>query len=311
MPTSDTKAERLVADLFGDQAVDYLRHKHTGGGNGAKGTRYEDLFAVSLIADCARALNGVCGRMHFESQASMHFVDDLITVDQQSQVQHCHQLKNSSNVVWGTGERCIRTDFERQLELSRANGYASVELVLVVSDQDSAEKLAAKIPAELAATTKVLWFPWEEAPTKLCEIWPDKLRGLAWLSRHANPDFQRVAEVLCVMGAAWVACGCRASASDMIAQARSLSPQLIRPLVSDAEIMACVRGDFQETLAKIDNFSYSIVKGFFTWEFFHPNGGATRGIFPEDCLSDQFRKFQERVVRRAPATPDEIEEELP
>jgi len=68
--------------------------------------------------------------------------------------------------------------------------------------------------------------------------------------------------------------------------------------------------EFKNALAVIDNFSYSIVKGFFCWKFSFPNGSIERGIFAQDCLSESFRKFQARIIRQRPVTFEEIEEEL-
>jgi hypothetical protein len=213
-------------------------------------------------------------------------------------------------VHWGSGKHSICSDFAGQTELSRANGYTSVELLLVLSDRDQAERLAKEIPEEISTTTNVQWFPWEEPITLFCEKWQPELGALAWLSNHTDPNFQNIAEVLGVLYGAWVLCSGAVSAADVVARARCLSPMLIRPLVSDHEVSATLRDGFRESLVKIENFSYSIAKGFFSWEFSHPNGTSTRGIFQQDCLSEQFKKFQEWVVRRSPTTFDEIEEEL-
>lgn len=306
----NAELEHLVRQLLDDDAIKYLHNKHRGGSSGAKGSRYEDLFAVVKIAEISRDKGGESDNTSVCSQAPHFFVDDLVISEAPRSVQSCHQLKNSSNVSWTGGDHPIALDFERQYALSRAAGFATTSILLVVSDPASAEELARDIPENIRPFTSVKWFPWETSAVRLCELWPDQLEALAWLSKHEKPDFNQLSEVLSILLGSWVALGGEVSVQAVIDRARNCSPTLIRPLIADCEVEATVRQDFIEILAKINHFSYSMVKGFFTWAYCPPNGTETRGVYPQDCLSGQFANFQERVVKRRPLTFDEMEEEL-
>lgn len=302
--------ESFVASTFGEKELTYLKYKHRGGVSGAKGTRYEDIFAVVQVAEYARQLSSDCDVVSLEAQAPMYFIDDLVVRERGNPVERCFQLKNSPHVTWGTGEKCIADDCQKQLTLSRAVGEAAPSIVLVTSDAECAALLRATVPADLSGAVEVRWFPWEESTNVLCNLWLKEMEAVAWLSKHENPNFQEVSEVLKVLLGVWVSHNGSVVVAELIEEARNLSPTLIRPLVSDEVVLEVLAEDFKNALARIDNFSYSIVKGFFCWEFSFANGSAERGVFAQDCLSESFRKFIDRIVRRQPVTFEEIEEEL-
>ncbi len=310
MSKLESENEKSARSMFGEEVIFYLQRKHAGGTSGAKGHKYEDIFAAVQIADGARRFveNGVT--ITIEAQAPWFFVDDLVVRDESCDAMTCFQLKNSPGVSWHGGAHSIAEDFTNQLRLSNADGQKNVRLTLVVSDRQRAESLKAEIPVEISADTQVIWLPWEEKTSLLCEKWAGEFEAIGWLSKHAVPDVQQLTEVLVILRAVWGDMKGPVAVSAVIEAARTISPIMIRPLVADEALQGNIREDFTNALAKIENFSYSIVKGFFVWEFFSPNGASSRGVFREDCLSDAFRGFQERVVRRQPATLDEIEEEL-
>lgn len=296
--------------MFDEKILVYLQRKHTGGTSGAKGHKYEEVFAAVQIADGARRLVEDGAKLSIEAQAPWFFVDDLVVRDESRNAMTCFQLKNSPGTNWSGGSHSIAENFTNQIRLSTESGHENVQVALVVSDRPCAESLKAEIPAEICEDAQVIWFPWEESTTLLCEKWFDEFAAVGWLSKHAEPDFQQLAEVLTILRAVWGEMTGQVAVSELVDAARKISPTMIRPLAADETLQASLREDFANALAKIENFSYSMVKGFFVWEFFYPNGASSRGVFREDCLSDAFRGFQERVVRRQPATLDEIEEEL-
>ncbi len=144
----------------------------------------------------------------------------------------------------------------------------------------------------------------------MCQLWPTAMEAVAWLSKYEVPNFQQVSDVLTVLIGVWSSQDGNIVVSALIEKARELSPTLIRPLVADDVVQQALTAEFKNALAAIDNFSYSIVKGFFVWDFSFPNGSTQQGIFAQDCLSDSFKKFQTRVVKLQPMTFEEIEEEL-
>ena len=300
--------ESLVTTTFGDETLTYLKNKHRGGVSGGKGTRYEDVFAVVQAAEHACRLNVACGAVSLEAQVPLYFIDDLVVREHGNAVEHCFQLKNSPSVTWGSGEKCIADDCIKQLMLSAAAGQPKV--VLVTSDGECAASLQASIPKELSGKVEVRWFPWAERSNVMCQLWPAAVEAVAWLSKYEAPNFQQVSDVLTVLIGVWSSQDGNIVVSALIEKARELSPTLIRPLVADDVVQQALTAEFKNALAAIDNFSYSIVKGFFVWDFSFPNGSTQQGIFAQDCLSDSFKKFQTRVVKLQPMTFEEIEEEL-
>ena len=155
-----TKPETLVTATFGEEALTYLKNKHRGGVSGEKGTRYEDIFAVVQAAEHAYRLNMACGAVSLEAQVPLYFIDDLVVREHGKPVEHCFQLKNSTSVAWGTGEKCIADDCKKQLMLSAAAGLPAPRVVLVTSDAECAAALQASIPKELTGKVEARWFPW-------------------------------------------------------------------------------------------------------------------------------------------------------
>lgn len=301
---------QLIRELLGDAALSYLGNKHRGGMNGSKGVRYEDVFAAVQIADAARAKGAACSEVTLEAQLALCFIDDLRVIDTGRSKRSYFQLKNTSKLSWSAGEHPLAEDCAQQAYLCRAKGEAGSECVIVTADQETAQQLADAIPAEIRDFTRVQWFPWEAPLTVLCERYLSELSALAWLSKHETPGFHDVAEVLGILQGTWIMQNGAVTALDVINAARHTSPTLIRPLVSSEEAERTLREDFKAALAEMENFSYSVVKGFFKWEFRHPNGSVSSGVLSHDCLSDQFRALQSRLVKLAPLTFDSMEDQL-
>lgn len=303
--------ESLVSTLFGSGTVTYLRNKHRGGVSGGKGVRYEDLFAVAQIAEHARRLGADCSFVSVQAQVPVYFIDDLVVREQgNSPAEFCFQLKNSPDVTWGSGEKSIADDCKKQLQLATFAELPAPRVVLVTSDAQCAKSLESSVPDELSGAVAVRWFPWVENTNVLCKLWPEEIEAVAWLSKHETPNFQEVSDVLKILLGVWVSQNGNVVVADLIEEARKLSPTLIRPLVPYETALQALTEEFKNALAEIDNFSYSIVKGFFCWEFWFPNGSVERGVFAQDCLSASFERFQDRIVRQRPVTFEEIEEDL-
>lgn len=302
-------AARIEA-LLGADVLAYLRKKHTGGTSGAKGVRYEDVFAAVQVADVARSRGSSCNDVSLESQVALAFLDDLKIVDRAAPHRRYFQLKNTAGIAWSSGLGSLFSDCAQQARLCDLSSEGGVELVIVTSDQGAAQRLAHTMPAELRAFTRVIWFPWEASIPLLCKRWESELSALAWLSKHAEPSFHDIVEVLGILCGTWMRYTEPVTALEVITAARSSSPTLIRPLVSDDEAALALGGDFTAALASIENFSYSIVKGFFSWEVRHPNGTMDAGVLSHDCLSEQFQALQSRVVRLAPLTFESMEDQL-
>lgn len=303
------EAARITA-LLGADVLAYLRRKHTGGMSGAKGVRYEDVFAAVQVAEAARNKGASCCDVSLENQVALAFLDDLKVIDKAAPRHHYFQLKNTPGIVWSSGPGSLFYDCALQAKLCQHSGEACVELVIVTSAPDAAQRLTNTTPAEISAFTRVMWFPWEGSLPLLCEKWEAEFSALAWLSKHAEPTFHDLVEVLGILCGVWMRYNEPVTALEVVTAARSSSPTLIRPLVTDEEATRTLREDFKAALAGIEYFSYSIVKGFFAWEARHPNGTTDAGVLAHDCLSPQFQALQSRVVKLAPSTFESMEDQL-
>lgn len=304
---------QFVRELLDGDTFAYLQKKHLGGRSGAKGGRYEDIFAAVQIAESARLKGAAAEEVTIESQVPLCFIDDLLMIDVELAKRTYFQLKNTATLTWNAGTHSLKKDCALQGHLCQARNESESKCVIVTSDRETARQLADTMPAEIRAFTRVQWFPWEPAPTILCQRWPSELSALSWLSKHETPSFHDVAEVLSVLQAAWImksGDNGAVTALDVIKAARSFSPTLIRPLISDEEAKRALQDNFKATLARVENFSYSVVKGFFTWQYLHPNGSVSSGVLSHDCLSEHFRAFQSRLVKLAPLTFDSMEDQL-
>lgn len=301
---------KSVEAWMGTELAAYLHRKHTGGASGAKGTRYEDVFATIQIAEAAQLKGAGCHAVMLEAQVALSFLDDLKVTQDDSPRYRYFQLKNTGRITWSSGPGSLADDCAQQLKLCHFMGETDIEFVIVTSDRHAMARLRDTMPADLRASVRVQWFPWESSIPRLCAKWGSQLSALAWLSKHATPSFHDLGEVLGILCGAWMRFGTAASAFDIITVARSSSPTLIRPLASDDEAALMLRNDFKAALARVENFSYSVVKGFFSWEVRHPNGSTDTGVLSHDCFSDQFRAFQSRVVKLAPTSFESMEDQL-
>lgn len=299
-----------IREWLGDDALAYLLKKHAGGVSGAKGVRYEDVFAVVQVAESARSKGQACSDVRLEAQVPLCFVDDLCVTDTAVPHRRYFQLKNSPGASWFSGQGSLACDCVQQEQLCRLKGETGTDLVIVTSDRKAAQRLKDTMPDGLKGFTRVMWFPWEVSLPLLCEKWIAEFSALAWLSKHAEPTFHDVVEVLGVLCGAWIRHGGSVTAHQVFEAARSSSPTLIRPLVPDDEAVHALRDDFKVAIAGVENFSYSVVKGFFAWEMRHANGTMTSGVLSHDCFSDQFKALQSRVVKLAPLTFESMEDQL-
>jgi|JI8StandDraft_2_1071088.scaffolds.fasta_scaffold213479_1 hypothetical protein len=72
---------QLIRELLDDDTLSYLGNKHRDGTCGAKGVRYEDVFAAVRIAEAAFTKGVACGEVTLEARHALSFIDDLLVTD--------------------------------------------------------------------------------------------------------------------------------------------------------------------------------------------------------------------------------------
>ena len=98
-----------ITTCLGPEAAAYAAHKHQGGKNGSKGTRYEDLFLAYKTAEVAAEMAALVrhDNPHLKGQ-DLGFVDDarISTADSTQYF----QLKNKAAISWTAGDHPLKDD---------------------------------------------------------------------------------------------------------------------------------------------------------------------------------------------------------
>lgn len=293
---------RDVTECLGDEWASYVKNKRRGGDSGEKGVRFEDLYAAYHLASSLVAVVNSQDEEHpvLEQQADA-IVDDLVI--RRIARDNYYQCKNSASVSWSGGDHPIQDDFAAQIQLHnyQKNGVIG-RATLVVPSDELAATLRATVPANIAQNTDVDCFPYFDGRINRVAIESTTIRPLlAELARVDNPDDDQLADVLGALMMGIRRSNGKGNSEEMLHYAQSLSPHLIRLLPAQ------VRGftldpECAEQLAKIEGLVYGVSRGFFHW-----SGYGTSGVFSQNCLSPEFRRFQARVIASRPSDFDAFE----
>ena len=119
----------------------YLKNKHKGGKNNAKGNRYENFYAVFQIASLMNSQFERLDNVYLTSQLSETFVDDLL-IEKDNSIRTYHQIKDVKKLTWKNKE--LRNDFKRQKDISKER-EEQFNLKLVYSNIDFSESSPAAL----------------------------------------------------------------------------------------------------------------------------------------------------------------------
>lgn len=129
----------------------YLKNKHKGGKNNAKGNRYENFYAVFQIASLMNSQFERLDNVYLTSQLSETFVDDLL-IEKDNSIRTYHQIKDVKKLTWKNKE--LRNDFKRQKDISKER-EEQFNLKLVYSNIDFSESS----PTDFSECTTTEYFP--------------------------------------------------------------------------------------------------------------------------------------------------------
>lgn len=292
-----------IGDLLGKDAVANLTAKTRGGQSGFKGFRYEDLFGVHRIARLSKKLIEE-GKDAFVEWQSTAFVDDFVVRRDEERSFKGYQLKNSPSVSWTTGAPSIAADFERQYTVCVAEGYTDIRLRLVCSNGETVTALTNSTPEPIAAYSRSFWFPYTEKLLQLLSEHDWMTEDFAYLSRSEAPNRMEVNQVVGILVGAWALKAPRALVSEVIAQARDVSPTLLRSMRPDTEAADALSDEVRTILGNIADFRYAIMRGFLHWSAL---GDSTKGVLSFDCFTEKFQVWQRHLVQSKPRTFQELE----
>jgi hypothetical protein len=295
--------DALIERLFGAAGLKYLANKHRGGTNGKKGTRYEDQFATSKIVETLAEYVQHGGELPVIEEQAYGFVDDLAIAA--AAWTKYYQCKNSDSVSWTSGDHPLASDFKCQIDLANALQKPDPTVQLVVSDAGVAEKLAGKIPEEISASSSVEHFPFVGSVNQLVLAHDSLREKLAALTRVENPQLDELEATFSSLLLGWVRVVGSSSVEDLVKSARKQSPQLLRvfPLTDGNEFL---QQEFLDILARIPDLHYSVKRGFLSW-----TAEGVSVTLDRDCGSEEFSRFQQRVIHAKPKNFDDLWDLMP
>jgi len=294
----------LIKDLLGEAACAYVQNKNRGGSNGKKGTRFEDFYTVFQVAKLACAnLDKLSAWPSLESQI-LAFVDDLV-ISETSKKQY-FQLKNVASLVWDGGEHPLAEDFRLQFALSTKLNEPSPTMTLVVADPELKARMEEKMPSDIEGFSSVEYFPDGQGSLNKLVFDSEELRDvLVPLARKVQPSY---ADLEGVFGVLMVGClrhSGQISIDAVLRSAKECIPNMLAAL-DVVDVKQHVTNEFVSTLDSIPGLAYAFDKGIFSWTAF-----GTSAVFGVDCASEEFKQFQNTVVKQQPKTFDEFEGLLP
>jgi hypothetical protein len=288
-----------IRQLFGSDVLSYLANKNRGGISGEKGNTYENFFAVYQLALLAKEVIDNKREINFYSQI-IAFVDDLIIVCQDDITFQHYQLKNRTDVAWGSGLQSITDDFSKQYALNQSMSRQS-KLHLVVSSQELSLRLNESLPAAIKAYSQVLHFPYESSLVKVIAQQPDFQEAIEYLCAFENPAPDKIECVAAVLLGAWVSSDkSGVSVREILIKAQQSTPSFIRSFSQQWQLDP----EVESILSNIEGLSYNLTKGFLHWEY---GDGLDEGTLPYSIDSDKFRRFQALLKRNNPTSFEELE----
>lgn len=175
------------------QEQKYLKNKHKGGNNNSKGNLYENFYATYCIALFMNRHILQLDRIHFTSQLSNHFVDDLFIEDLNTTHRMYHQIKDVKDLSWKTPK--LASDFGRQMEISNER-KENFELILVHSNSSTKLK---SIPDKFSSCTSISFFPASQSLNQLILSYPpfkDAIQNITISGTAEDDELLGIAEVL-------------------------------------------------------------------------------------------------------------------
>jgi hypothetical protein len=280
-----------VESLFGQETRKYLQNKNRGGINGEKGSTYENYYALYQVAVLAQDLIEF-GQNAMICSQDLAFVDDLVVDRHGETVLRNYQLKNSSTVSWGQGDKSIQDDFCKQRILNQAISRES-ELYLVVSDLALQDTLSEKCPESIRDFSQVLYFPYQKQLSRLLDGFPSLKEAIQYLCPFEDIDKVECAAGV-LLGAITSSDRSNLSVREILEKASNLSPSYIRSLGDELSIDPQVA----IILSNVTGFTYNVSKGFLCWDY---GDGIFTGTVTHRIDSEQFDKIQ-RLLKQCKPT---------
>ena len=238
---------------------DYLNRKHRGGEAGAKGTIYEDYYAIFQIVLYIARFEKKLTDVTFITQLQDTYVDDLLIVYPDMRIYH--QMKNTDKLTWKTGSaRTIRSDFEYQIN-DCINRKETFRLKLVYSARDS--EVGSTIPDTIKDFTTTEYFQYENDLNCMVLSCPEFQRALREISTNSDDStMDELDNIATVFYGVWKSFGVNnsVSLSAIVDRARMFRYFNLSIFQDDNISEECC-----SILDKIEGLEYSVKGKMFKW----------------------------------------------
>ncbi len=278
--------------------------RNIGGLSNRRGNRYEDYFTVYRILYYLESVLFESSEVRIKEQASCP-VDDLII--ETCKEDHYHQLKANKTITWGADSMKLKSEFTRQKEICKGKERL-FKLWLVIADEARARSLTSNMPDEIKDVTEIFLFPYLKRLSELAQLnqlveYPlKKIRATRFSSLTENQN------IIFAIYLAWLDhipdddgyC----LLSKVIEHIRS---NKIGRIYCQWQENSLLWEECKIILNDIIGLQYWTDRGYFEWEYYPTD----QGILKDNCFSDNFQRFMQRIVDCRPKNFNEFEDILP
>lgn len=262
----------------------YLKNKHRGAINNAKGNLYENYYAVYQIVSCINAYFEQSCLVFFQTQLQDSFVDDLLI--HLPDITIYHQLKNTNSICWESSkEHSLAYDFHRQKQICQEKDeFFKLKLIYSCESID----LNSSIPDHIADCTEAEFFPFSEdiiATILRCKNFKTVLQNISSRKKMSSDD--EISNIAIVILASWLKLKsglAPISLADILQNVKDVHHinLNIYPNITISE-------NAKRILDNIPNFSYKIMNQHLEWSF---------GNFSGNLMWD--KDFESKLLKENP-----------
>ncbi len=277
--------------------IAYLEKKFQGGTSNFRGGKYEQYFAVWLVAQLSNRFEPRQWSEILITTQAYEFVDDLMVSEPDRH--SFFQLKSGQQVSWGKNEkRSLFFDFLNQVRKSRVS-MNRLALHVVVSSERQQKRLVSSRPAPIRKWTSVDYFPNKESIAVLVAHHTNFKTEIANLCALENPTNEALVSISkCLLGV-WVGSSQnKVSIDELIEDARGVIGIYLRPRLRGTLQAATVH-----ILDVIPGLVYNSSSGYLSWWF----GQTDAGNIPYAIGSSEMDAIELNIQRLIPRTFAELE----
>lgn len=290
---TDTDLEAFVRDRLGPDRLTKLKNQTRGGQSNQDGNRYEEFFAVYMIAKLQAEPNWTDISLMSQDAG---FVDDLVVYNNPEKSNY--QLKNTPSVSWVASNNELTLKFQDQYIIDTE--YLSLEnpnSILVCSCPNKAQTMQ-DIPQTISGYTSCIHFP---ATTSINELllsdtdFAESIKQICAFPEESD-KLEYIAQAL--LGAWCSGTVVDGQLTDIIRSAKNL---LDPDYFIDHSGSTSFSDDLKYILDNIPNMQYVISSGYVTL-----TSNGFRIHLPDKLNSEKFNQLTQKIISNQPSSFEEL-----